>query len=71
MPPGAQSGNHNPLGEGEMYIAPRLERYGTFRELTKVGFLNTADGHTIPGDNGPVDGNNLCGTIPGVTCVST
>ncbi len=31
---------------GEMYEAPVLERYGTFRELTKGGFTDINDGFT-------------------------
>lgn len=31
---------------GRMYEAPVLERYGTFRELTKGGFSDISDGFT-------------------------
>jgi hypothetical protein len=31
---------------GRMYEAPVLERYGTFRELTKGGFADIDDGFT-------------------------
>lgn len=27
-----------------MYQKPRVERYGTFRELTRLGFTGTSDG---------------------------
>lgn len=43
-----------------MYQKPRVERFGTFRELTQVGFSGSQDGFTICGiTNGT--GNSLCG----------
>lgn len=43
-----------------MYQKPRVERYGTFRELTQVGFNGSTDGFTICGIGGGT-GNELCG----------
>ncbi len=43
-----------------MYQKPRVERFGTFRELTQVGFNGTTDGFTICGANGGT-GDELCG----------
>jgi len=53
---------------GEMYEAPVLERYGTFRELTKGGFTDINDGFTANStDNCKVS----IGTGPGGTDVIT
>lgn len=41
-----------------MYLAPRLERYGTFRELTKIGTTGVADGCSLTG----VDGSTANGS---------
>ena len=41
-----------------MYQKPRVERFGSFRELTQVGFNGTTDGFTICGIG---SGNELCG----------
>jgi hypothetical protein len=30
-----------------MYEKPRVERYGTFRELTRIGFNGRTDGFTV------------------------
>lgn len=46
-----------------MYSKPKIERFGTFRELTQVGFNGTSDGFTVCGANGT--GNEFCGQ-PGV-----
>jgi len=35
-----------------MYEPPKLERFGTLRELTKVGWFGTADGGGIFGAPG-------------------
>ena len=43
-----------------MYQKPKVERFGTFRELTQVGFNGTTDGFTICGIGGGT-GNELCG----------
>lgn len=43
-----------------MYSKPRVERYGTFRELTQVGWNGTTDGFTICGTPSGV-GSDLCG----------
>lgn len=32
-----------------MYEKPRLERFGTFRELTKLGLASDSDGFSILG----------------------
>jgi hypothetical protein len=37
-----------------------VERFGTFRELTQVGFNGSTDGYTICGIGGGT-GNELCG----------
>ena len=42
-----------------MYQKPKVERFGTFRELTQVGFNGTTDGFTICGVNGGT-GDELC-----------
>ena len=45
-----------------MYITPRLERFGTFRELTQIGFNGVADGFTVVGpSSSPSHGNNTNG----------
>ena len=46
-----------------MYQKPKVERFGTFRELTQVGFNGTTDGFTICGNNGGT-GNELCSGTP-------
>lgn len=46
-----------------MYQKPKVERFGTFRELTQIGFQGDSDGFTICGDT-PGVGNNACG-LPG------
>lgn len=56
--------------EGKMYQPPKLEFYGTFRELTRVGTTGTDDGNPIGGNIG----FNLCSQLnppfpPGI-CVS-
>ncbi|MDQ6827757.1 MAG: lasso RiPP family leader peptide-containing protein [Gemmatimonadota bacterium] len=35
-----------------MYNKPRVERFGTFRELTQQGFQGASDGITFAGTNG-------------------
>ena len=49
-----------------MYQKPKVERFGTFRELTRVGFNGTTDGFTICGVNGGT-GNELC-NLPDDQC---
>ena len=46
--------------EGRVYQKPKVERFGTFRELTQVGFNGSTDGFTICGIGGGI-GNELCG----------
>ena len=41
-----------------MYQKPQMERFGTFRELTQIGFNGSTDGFTICGIG---TGNELCG----------
>ena len=41
-----------------MYQKPKIERFGTFRDLTQVGFNGSTDGYTIEGIG---IGNDLCG----------
>jgi hypothetical protein len=41
-----------------MYQKPKVERFGTFRELTQIGFNGSTDGFTICGIG---TGNDLCG----------
>jgi hypothetical protein len=51
-----------------MYTKPKVERFGTFRELTLTGFLGTADnqGHAAVGGSGNGSG---CDLLPnGVFC---
>jgi hypothetical protein len=40
-----------------MYVKPRLDRYGTFRELTLIGFTGASDGCTMTGVG--TSGNDL------------
>ena len=51
---------------GTVYQKPKVERFGTFRELTQVGFNGTTDGFTICGVNGGT-GNELC-NLPDDQC---
>ena len=46
-----------------MYETPRVERFGTFRELTQAGTVGPGD-HTVINCN---VGNNVCGT-PAFPC---
>ncbi|HEX8718310.1 MAG TPA: lasso RiPP family leader peptide-containing protein [Gemmatimonadaceae bacterium] len=46
-----------------MYQKPKVERYGTFRELTQVGFNGTSDGYTVSGI-----GNETCSSITAPGC---
>jgi hypothetical protein len=43
-----------------MYSKPGLERFGTFRELTRVGFNGASDGLLIVGPDGV--------TVVGIGC---
>lgn len=50
-----------------MYQKPKLEYYGTFRELTHVGASGPTDGVPVTG----ITGDNACSIFPGVgTCSS-
>lgn len=53
-----------------MYHKPKVERFGTVRELTLVGFNGITDGLTIVGiDGDPVGtGNEFCGGPSGPSC---
>jgi hypothetical protein len=42
---------------GLMYKKPRVERFGTFRELTRAGWDRDNDGLVVFG----IGGDNLCG----------
>jgi hypothetical protein len=55
-----QAARQNLRHGGTVYQKPKVERFGTFRELTRVGFNGTTDGFTICGVNGGT-GNELCG----------
>lgn len=50
-----------------MYHKPKVERFGTVRELTLVGFTGATDGFTI---SGPTTGNgsNFCGGATSSPC---
>lgn len=39
-------------GAAGQYQAPRLERFGTFREITRQGFVGNVDGGLILGSDG-------------------
>ncbi|MGH7649118.1 MAG: lasso RiPP family leader peptide-containing protein [Gemmatimonadaceae bacterium] len=47
-------------GRRRVYQKPKVERFGTFRELTQIGLQGSSDGFTICGIGGT--GNNFCGT---------
>jgi hypothetical protein len=55
-----------------MYEAPVLERYGTFRELTKGGFSDINDGFTAnSNDNCKVELGAGPGGIDVITCLAS
>ena len=58
LSPGKRLGITRHFMEGRVYQKPRVERFGSFRELTQVGFNGTTDGFTICGIG---SGNELCG----------
>ncbi len=60
--PGEWSGDTR-HGRRRVYQKPKVERFGTFRELTQIGFEGSSDGYTICGVT-PGTGNNACG-LPG------
>jgi hypothetical protein len=43
-----------------MYVKPKLERFGTLRELTLFGFNENCDGGVIWGIATGVDGSWVC-----------
>lgn len=43
-----------------MYQKPRLDRFGSFRELTQVGFSGASDGTTFIGVTGGVATGSGC-----------
>lgn len=47
------------LSENPMYTKPKLIRFGTFRELTLIGFGSDGDGFII----GRLDGPQGCGPL--------
>jgi hypothetical protein len=61
-----QAARQNLRHGGAVYQKPKVERFGTFRELTQVGFNGTTDGFTICGTNGGT-GNELC-NLPDDQC---
>lgn len=46
-----------------MYEKPKVQRFGTFRELTQAGLTGTCDGFTVTSNDTGVasDGNNWNG----------
>lgn len=48
-----------------MYQKPKIERFGTFRELTQAGFNGVTDGYAIAGID---PGNELRGGPEGPPC---
>ena len=46
------------------YAAPRLQRFGTFREITREGFVGNVDGGLILGPNGTTATANEPATSP-------
>jgi hypothetical protein len=43
-----------------VYSKPKVTRYGTFRDLTQLGFTGSSDGFTIIGPDGSsTSGNDL------------
>jgi len=40
-----------------VYLTPRVERFGTFRELTRIGLTGASDGVTVCGPNGGTGSN--------------
>lgn len=39
----------SPPQESSMYVKPAVQKYGSFRELTQVGFQSASDGASIRG----------------------
>lgn len=50
-----------------MYQKPRVERFGTVRELTLVGFDGASDGFTVTGPSSG-SGDNYCGGPSSPAC---
>ena len=46
-------------GRRRVYQKPKVERFGTFRELTQIGLQGNSDGYTICGIGGT--GSDYCG----------
>lgn len=55
-----QAARPHDTGRRRVYQKPKVERFGTFRELTQIGLQGSSDGYTICGIGGT--GNNFCGT---------
>ena len=55
-----QAARPHVTGRRRVYQKPKVERFGTFRELTQIGLQGSSDGFTICGIGGT--GNNFCGT---------
>lgn len=46
-----------------MYQKPKVERFGSFRELTRIGFTGSCDGYSVTSntDGTTSDGNSIDG----------
>jgi hypothetical protein len=55
-------GHHFSTAEIHVYEKPTVEKFGSFRDLTRLGFSGNTDGATVIGANGTT-------TSPGDQCV--
>ena len=51
-----------------MYEKPVLQRFGTFRELTQIGFNNATDGGSIFGISSPGCSTRIWGRTINIGC---
>ena len=51
-----------------MYVKPKVERFGSLRELTRIGFNADCDGGGVWGNT--ADGDDVLGEFDGVSCSS-
>lgn len=51
-----------------MYEKPKVERFGSLRDLTRIGFNADCDGGGVWGNDG--DGSDVIGEFDGVSCSS-
>lgn len=51
-----------------MYQKPQIEKFGTFRELTRWGFQNATDGGSIFGIGSPGCSTTIWGTTYEINC---